>query len=90
MITPDSSEPSENWQNMVLTKNKRDEFLIEIRKKKSDNLIKQKRIKLADIQHIGIQEEKNNNNTNKNQFGAPIESEQPLSEEVQCILREIF
>jgi len=81
MITPDSSEPSEDWQNMVLTKNKRDEFLIEIRKKKSDNLIKQKRIKLVDIQHFGIQEEKFHANTNKNNFGAPVEADLPLSEE---------
>jgi len=66
---------------MVLTKNKRDEFLIEIRKKKSDNLIKQKRIKLVDIQHIGIQEEKLHNNTNKNSLGSHPEADHPLSEE---------
>ncbi len=87
MITPESSEPAENWQNMVLTKNKRDEFLIEIRKKKSDNLIKQKRHKLADIQQIGAKDNKTQNPFGKNNFGAPIEPERPLSEEVLCFLR---
>jgi len=85
MITPESSEPAENWQNMVLTKNKRDEFLIEIRKKKSDNLIKQKRHKLADIQQIGTKDSKSQNLFQKNNFGSTFEPERPLSEEVQCI-----
>ena len=33
---------------MVLTRNKRDEFLVEIRKSKNSSLIKQKRIKICD------------------------------------------
>ena len=33
---------------MVLTRNKRDEFLVEIRKSKNSSMIKQKRIKICD------------------------------------------
>ncbi len=56
------TDPSEqNLQSMSLTKNKRDEFLVEIRKKKSQMILLKKRIKMfgspTDQQSTTMQEE---------------------------------
>lgn len=42
-----SDTSSELFNPMALTRNKRDEFLIEIRKKKNRNFIQEKRLKLS-------------------------------------------
>jgi len=76
-----------NWQNMALTKNKRDEFLIEIRKSKSSNLIKQKRFKMCEEMEkinnqMAIQEEHNIFQENTNSIQPQSQQEESLSEKV--------
>lgn len=47
------SDSPDSWQDMSMTKNKRDEFLVSIRKKKNDSLIKQNRHKMYHINEEG-------------------------------------
>jgi len=82
-----------NSQSMIFTKNKRDEFLIEIRKNKNSDRINQKRIKMfGELEKtngiLNLQEEKNSFQTNMEQFMSSNTSneinqeEQPLSQKV--------
>lgn len=84
------TDPSEqNIQTMNLTKNKRDEFLVEIRKKKSQMILLQKRIKMfgspTDQQSGTMQEEifgyANSQNTPDEPLELPIQVKAKLKEE---------
>jgi len=91
------TDPSEqNLQSMCLTKNKRDEFLVEIRKKKSQMILLQKRIKMfgspTDQQSTTMQEEIFGyaNQDSQNSSGAPLELSTEVTGTFSCINSHIF